>query len=231
MYSTDSLHAAVVEIIARPHARVRYTTIQNWSKNVYNLVTKRAIAEEGAFVEWVDCNLGSKVTMKYPSVILRGRGARADTLSVALAGPGQHQDVGAKMIHTAPDTRSNVLSKSVSFGTGRTSYRGLSKVVRGARGVRMSVRCDALLMDPQSRADTYPTLKVDEKDTRVEHEATVSKIGEKELFYLRSRGLTEIGASSLIVSGFFEPLVKTLPMDYAVEMNRLIELQMEGSVG
>jgi len=231
VYSTDSLHAAVVEIIAQPHARVRYTTVQNWSKNVYNLVTKRAIAEEGAFVEWVDCNLGSKVTMKYPSVILRGRGARADTLSVALAGPGQHQDAGAKMIHTAPDTRSNVLSKSVSFGTGRTSYRGLSKVVRGARGVRMSVRCDALLMDPQSRADTYPTLKVDEKDTRVEHEATVSKIGEKELFYLRSRGLTEIGASSLIVSGFFEPLVKTLPMDYAVEMNRLIELQIEGSVG
>lgn len=231
VYSTDSLHAAVVEIIARPHARVRYTTVQNWSKNVYNLVTKRAIAEEGAFVEWVDCNLGSKVTMKYPSVILRGRGARADTLSVALAGPGQHQDAGAKMIHTAPDTRSNVLSKSVSFGTGRTSYRGLSKVVRGAKGVRMSVRCDAMLMDPESRSDTYPTLKVDERDTRVEHEATVSKIGEKELFYLRSRGLSEIAASSLIVSGFFEPLVKTLPIDYAVEMNRLIELQMEGTVG
>lgn len=231
VYSTNSLHAAVVEIIARPHARVRYTTIQNWSKNVYNLVTKRAIAEEGAFVEWVDCNMGSKVTMKYPSVILRGRGARADTLSVALAGRGQHQDAGAKMIHVAPDTRSNVLSKSVSFGGGRTSYRGHSKVIRGAKNVRMSVRCDALLLDPESRSDTYPTLTVDEEDTRVEHEATVSKIGEKELFYLRSRGLSEVEAASLIVSGFFEPLTKTLPIDYAVEMNRLINLQMEGSVG
>jgi len=231
VYRTASLHAAVVEIVAHPYARVRYTTVQNWSKNVYNLVTKRAIAEEGAFVEWIDANLGSKVTMKYPSVILRGRGARADTLSIALAGPGQHQDAGTKMIHTAPDTHSNVLSKSVSFGSGRTSYRGMSRVVRGARGVRMSVRCDALLMDPESRSDTYPTLKVDEKDTRIEHEATVSKIGEKELFYLRSRGLSEIQASSLLVSGFFEPLVKTLPVDYAVEMNRLIELQMEGSVG
>jgi Fe-S cluster assembly protein SufB len=231
VYSTNSLHAAVVEIIARPHARVRYTTVQNWSKNVYNLVTKRAIAEEGAFVEWVDCNLGSKVTMKYPSVILRGRGARADTLSVSLAGPGQHQDAGAKMIHVAPYTQSNVLSKSVSFGSGRTSYRGLSKIVRGAKGARMSVRCDALLIDPESRSDTYPTLAVDEADVSLEHEAKVSRIGEKELFYLKSRGLSEVEASSLIVSGFFEPLTKTLPIDYAIEMNRLITLQMEGSVG
>ncbi|TSC63033.1 MAG: Fe-S cluster assembly protein SufB [Parcubacteria group bacterium Gr01-1014_106] len=231
VYSTDSLHAAVVEIIAKPYAKVRYTTVQNWSNNVYNLVTKRARAEEGAFVEWIDCNLGSKITMKYPSVLLTGRGARADTLSVALAGPGQHQDAGAKMIHIAPDTRSNVVSKSVSFGGGRTSYRGMSRVVKGAKNARVSVRCDALLMDPSSRSDTYPTIKIDEEDTRMEHEATVSKIGEKELFYLRSRGLSEVQACSLIVSGFFEALVKTLPVDYAVEMNRLIELQMEGSVG
>ncbi len=231
VYSTDSLHAAVVEIIARPFSRVRYTTVQNWSQNVYNLVTKRAIAEEGAFVEWVDCNLGSKVTMKYPSVILKGRGARADTLSVALAGPGQHQDTGAKMIHIAPDTRSNVLSKSVSFGGGRTSYRGMSRVVRGAKNAKMIVRCDALLADAASRSDTYPTLAVDESDVTLEHEATVSRIRDKELFYLRSRGLSETEASSLIVSGFFEPLVKTLPVDYAVEMNRLIELTMEDAVG
>lgn len=231
VYTKDSLHSAVVEIIAKPYSRVRYTTIQNWSKNVYNLVTKRARAEEGAFMEWVDCNLGSQVTMKYPSVILAGRGARGDTLSVALAGPGQHQDAGAKMIHLAPDTISNVLSKSVSFGGGRTSYRGLSQVVRGAKNSRLSVRCDALLMDPASRSDTYPTMKIDEEDVRTEHEARVSKIGEKELFYLRTRGFSEIDAASLVVSGFFEPLVKELPVDYAVEMNRLIKLEMEGSVG
>jgi len=231
IYSTDSLHAAVVEIIAHSHSRVRYITVQNWSKNVYNLVTKRARAEEGAFVEWIDCNLGSKVTMKYPSVILAGRGARADTLSIALAGSGQSQDAGAKMIHIASDTISNVVSKSVSFGGGRTSYRGLSRVVRGAKNSRISVRCDALILDPESRADTYPTQKIDEEQVRVEHEARVSKLGEKELFYLRSRGLSEIEASSLIVTGFFEPLMKYLPVDYAVEMNRLIELQMEGAVG
>ena len=231
VYSSDSLHAAVVEIIAHPYSRVRYTTVQNWSNNVYNLVTKRMRAEEGAFVEWIDCNLGSRTTMKYPSVLLMGRGARADTLSVAMAGPGQHQDAGAKMIHMAPDTISNVISKSVSFGGGRTSYRGLSKVVRGAKNSRLSVRCDALLMDPESRTDTYPTQKIDEEDVRMEHEAKVSKIGEKELFYLRSRGLSEIEAASLIVAGFFEPLVKYLPVDYAVEMNRLIALQMEGAVG
>lgn len=231
VYTTDSLHAAVVEIIAKPHSRVRYTTIQNWSRNVYNLVTKRARAEEGALVEWIDCNLGSKVTMKYPAVLLTGRGARGDTLSVAMAGPGQHQDSGAKMIHTAPDTISNVISKSVSFGGGRTSYRGLSRVVRGAKNSRLSVRCDALILDPQSRSDTYPTLKIDEEDTRMEHEAKVSKLGDKELFYLRSRGLSEIESASLIVTGFFDPLIKTLPVDYAVEMNRLIKMEMEGSVG
>ena len=231
VYSRDSLHAAVVEIIAKPYSRVRYTTIQNWSRNVYNLVTKRARAEEGAFVEWVDCNLGSRVTMKYPSVILAGRGARADTLSVAMAGPGQHQDSGAKMIHLASDTRSNVVAKSVSFGGGRTSYRGLVRVVRGAKNAKLSVRCDALLLDPQSRSDTYPTMKIDEQETHVEHEARVSKMGEKELFYLRSRGLSEIDAASLVISGFFEPLNKYLPVDYAVEMNRLIKLEMEGSVG
>lgn len=231
VYSRDSLHAAVVEIIAKPHSRVRYTTIQNWSNNVYNLVTKRARAEEGAFVEWVDCNLGSRVTMKYPSVILAGRGARADTLSIAMAGPGQHQDSGAKMIHLAPDTHSNVVAKSVSFGGGRTSYRGLARVVRGAKNAKVSVRCDALLLDPQSRSDTYPTMKIDEQETHVEHEAKVSRIGDKELFYLRSRGLSEIDAASLIVGGFFEPLNKYLPVDYAVEMNRLIKLEMEGSVG
>ncbi|TSC77805.1 MAG: FeS assembly protein SufB [Parcubacteria group bacterium Gr01-1014_33] len=231
VYSTDSLHAAVVEIIAKPYSHVRYTTVQNWSRNVYNLVTKRARAEEGAFMEWVDCNLGSKITMKFPSVVLAGRGARGDTLSVALAGPGQHQDAGAKMIHIAPDTISNVVSKSVSFGGGRTSYRGLSRVVRGAKKSRLTVRCDALLLDPESRTDTYPTQKIDEEDVRMEHEAKVSKIGEKELFYLRSRGLSELEAASLIVTGFFEPLIKELPVDYAVEMNRLIQLEMEGSVG
>ena len=231
VYASDSLHAAVVEIIAQPHSRVRYITVQNWSNNVYNLVTKRARAEEGAFVEWIDCNMGSRSTMKYPSVILAGRGARADTLSIAMAGPGQHQDAGAKMIHVAPDTISNVVSKSVSFGGGRTSYRGLSRVVRGAKNARLSVRCDALILDPQSRSDTYPTQKIDEQDVRVEHEARVSKLGEKELFYLRSRGLSEVEASSLIVTGFFEPLMKYLPVDYAVEMNRLIQLEMEGAVG
>jgi len=231
VYAKDSLHAAVVEIVAKPHSRVRYTTVQNWSRNVYNLVTKRAQAEEGAYMEWVDCNLGSKATMKYPSIILAGRGARGDTLSVAMAGAGQHQDAGAKMIHLASDTISNVVSKSVSFGGGRASYRGLTRVVKGAERSRVSVRCDALLLDKNSRSDTYPTIKIDEKNTRAEHEAKVSRLGEKELFYLQSRGLSEIESSSLIVAGFFEPLVKTLPVDYAVEMNRLIKMEMEGGVG
>ena len=230
-YSSDSLHSAVVEIIVKKGARVQYTTIQNWSGNVYNLVTKRAMAYENAEMFWLDCNLGSKVTMKYPSVFLMGRGASADTLSIAMAGPGQHQDAGAKMVHMAPDTRSNVISKSVSFGGGRTSYRGLSQAIRGAMNSRITVRCDALILDPLSRSDTYPTMKIDEEHVRVEHEAKVSKIGEKELFYLRSRGLSEIDASSLIVTGFFEPLMKYLPVDYAVEMNRLIKFEMEGAVG
>lgn len=231
VYSTDSLHAAVVEIIAHKYAHVRYTTIQNWSNNVYNLVTKRARAEEGSLVEWIDGNLGSKLTMKYPSVFMWGRGARADILSVAMAGPGQHQDAGAKVVHLAPDTISNIVSKSVSFGGGRTTYRGLAKVIKGAERSRLSVRCDALIMDPASRSDTYPTMAIEEENVRTEHEATVSRLGEKELWYLRSRGLSETEAASLIVSGFFEPLTKTLPIDYAIEMNRLIEMQMEGAVG
>ncbi|MDO8558598.1 MAG: Fe-S cluster assembly protein SufB [bacterium] len=231
VYSTDSLHAAVVEIIAHKNAHVRYTTIQNWSSNVYNLVTKRARAEEGAFVEWIDGNLGSKLTMKYPSVFMFGRGARADILSMALAGPGQHQDAGAKVVHLAPDTTSSIISKSVSFGGGRTTYRGLAKVVKGAERSRISVRCDALILDPESRSDTYPTMAIEEENVRVEHEATVSRIGEKELFYLNARGLTQIEATSMIVAGFFEPLAKVLPIDYAIELNRLIEMEMEGSVG
>ncbi len=231
VYSTDSLHAAVVEIIAHKNAHVRYTTIQNWSSNVYNLVTKRARAEEGAFVEWIDGNLGSKLTMKYPSVFMFGRGARADILSIALAGPGQHQDAGAKVVHMAPDTVSNIISKSVSFGGGRTTYRGLAKAIRGAERSRISVRCDALILDSKSRSDTYPTMAIEEENVRVEHEATVSRIGDKELFYLNARGLTQIEATSMIVAGFFEPLAKVLPIDYAIELNRLIEMEMEGSVG
>lgn len=230
-YSTDSLHAAVVEIIALKDSHVRYTTIQNWSNNVYNLVTKRARAEEGAFVEWIDGNLGSKLTMKYPSVFMFGRGARADVLSIALAGPGQHQDAGAKIVHLAPDTKSTIVSKSVSFGGGRTSYRGLAKVIKGAERSRIKTRCDALILDAKSRSDTYPTLTIEEENVRVEHEATVSRIGEKELFYLQSRGLKPTEAASMIVAGFFEPLAKVLPIDYAIELNRLIEMEMEGSVG
>jgi len=228
-YSTDALHAAVVEVIAHKGAHVRYTTIQNWSSNVYNLVTKRARAEEGAFIEWVDGNLGSKITMKYPSVLLAGRGARADILSVALAGKKQHQDTGAKVIHMAPDTVSNILSKSVSFGGGRASYRGVAQVVKGAHRAKIKVRCDALLCDARSRSDTYPTIKVEEQDARIEHEATVSRISDKELFYLASRGFSETEAASLVVSGFFEPLAKTLPFDYAIELNRLIRMEMENT--
>jgi len=231
IYSTDSLHSAVVELIALPGAHIRYTTIQNWSKNVYNLVTKRAVAHEEATVEWVDGNLGSKLTMKYPSVYMVGKGARGEILSVAFAGPDQHQDAGAKMIHAAPHTTSTVTSKSISKGGGRTSYRGLVQVYEGCAGVKCNVRCDALLMDEFSRSDTYPTMDIDAQDVRIEHEATVSKVGEEQLFYLMSRGLTEAEATTMIVNGFFEPFAKELPLEYAVELNRLIQLEMEGSVG
>ena len=231
VYAASSLHSAVVEIIAHKGARVRYTTVQNWSNNVYNLVTKRAVAEEDAVVEWVDCNIGSKVTMKYPSVILKGRGARADILSMAFAGSAQHQDAGGKVIHLAEDTSSNIISKSVSQGGGRTSYRGLLRVAEGAKRAKANVVCDALILDSTSRSDTYPTIQIDESDVSVGHEASVSKVGEEQLFYLKSRGLSEEQAKLFIINGFIEPIVKELPMEYAVEMNRLIALEMEGSVG
>ena len=230
-YSSDSLHSAVVELIAMPHARIRYVTIQNWSKNVYNLVTKRAVAYEGATVEWLDGNLGSKLTMKYPGVYLMGRGARGEVLSVAFAGPDQHQDAGAKMIHAAPDTSSVITSKSISKGTGRTTYRGLVKVYPGAVNAKSTVRCDALLLNHESRSDTYPTMEIDEKRVQIGHEATVSKIGDEQLFYAMSRGLSEPEAMSMIVNGFIEPFVKALPLEYAVELNRLVQLEMEGAVG
>ncbi len=231
VYSSDSLHSAVVELIAKPGAHIRYTTIQNWSKNVYNLVTKRAVAEEDAKVEWVDGNLGSKLTMKYPSIYLTGKGAHGEVLSIAFAGKDQHQDAGAKMVHVAPDTSSIIVSKSISKDGGRTSYRGLVKVYPDAHDCKSSVRCDALLMDEASRSDTYPTMEVDEKDVTIEHEATVSKVGEEQLFYLMSRGLSQAEATTMIVNGFFEPFTKELPLEYAVELNRLIQLEMEGSVG
>ena len=231
VYAVDSLHCAVVEIIAKPYSRVRYTTMQNWSNDVYNLVTKRAWAEEGATVEWIDGNFGSKVTMKYPSVFLKGPGSRADILSLAYAGPGQYQDAGAKAIHLAPNTSSNIVSKSISRGGGHTSYRGLLHVAQQAKNSKAKVRCDALLLDPESRSDTYPTNDVRTSDVQIEHEAVVSKIGDEQLFYLRSRGLSELDATSLIVSGFIEPIAKELPMEYAVELNRLIQLEMDGSVG
>ncbi len=230
-YSSDSLHSAVVELIAKPGAHIRYTTIQNWSNNVYNLVTKRAVAEEGAKVEWVDGNLGSKLTMKYPAIYLMGPKAHGEVLSIAFAGEGQHQDAGAKMVHFAKDTSSIIVSKSISKDGGRTSYRGLVKVYPGAENVKSSVKCDALLMDEESRSDTYPTMEIDEKDVTIEHEATVSKVGEDQLFYLMSRGLTQEQATTMIVNGFFEPFTKELPLEYAVELNRLIALNMEGSVG
>ncbi|MBX9769773.1 MAG: Fe-S cluster assembly protein SufB [Candidatus Obscuribacterales bacterium] len=230
-YSSDSLHSAVVELIAKPGAHIRYTTIQNWSNNVYNLVTKRAAAYDGAKVEWVDGNLGSKLTMKYPSIYLMGPKAHGEVLSIAFAGEGQHQDAGAKMVHFAPDTSSIIVSKSISKDGGRTSYRGLVKVYPGAENVKSSVKCDALLMDEESRSDTYPTMEIDEKDVTIEHEATVSKVGEDQLFYLMSRGLTQDEATTMIVNGFFEPFTKELPLEYAVELNRLIALNMEGSVG
>jgi Fe-S cluster assembly protein SufB len=230
-YSSESLHSAVVEIIVKRGARCRYTTIQNWSSNVYNLVTKRAMAYGDSVMEWVDGNLGSRLTMKYPAIYLMEPGARGETLSIAFAGEGQHQDAGAKMVHAAPHTSSRIISKSISKGGGRSSYRGLVKVQKDARHCRSNVVCDALILDPESRSDTYPYIEVDENDVAIEHEASVSKIAEEQLFYLMSRGLSEAEASAMIVSGFVEPLVKELPMEYAVEMNRLIELQMEGSVG
>ncbi len=231
VYSTDSLHSAVVEIIVKKGARVRYTTVQNWSNNVYNLVTKRAKVEEEGVMEWVDANLGSKLTMKYPSVYLMGRGARGEVLSIAYAGAGQHQDAGAKAIHMASDTTSKITSKSISKDGGRTSYRGLLQVIPGLTGVKSKVVCDALLLDEHSRSDTYPTMDIKSQDVKIEHEATVSKVGEEQLFYLQSRGLSQELAESMVVNGFIEPIVKEIPLEYAVEMNRLIQLQMIGSVG
>ena len=231
VYSTDSLHSAVVEIIAKPGSRVRYTTVQNWSQNVYNLVTKRAVAQEGATMEWVDCNLGSKLTMKYPSIYLTGERAHGEVLSIAFAGDGQHQDAGAKIIHAAPKTTSSIFSKSISKDGGRSTYRGLLEVADGATETRSKVVCDALLLDEDSRSDTYPTIRIDANDADIGHEATVSKVGDDMLFYLQSRGLSEEEASKMIVNGFIEPVTKELPMEYAVELNRLIELQMEGSIG
>ena len=231
IYKSDSLHSAVVEIIVKKNARVRYTTIQNWSNNVYNLVTKRATCEEGATMEWIDGNIGSKVTMKYPAVFLLGEHAKGETLSIAFAGEGQHQDAGAKMVHAAPNTSSTIVSKSVARGGGRTSYRGLVQVLEGAEHSKSSVVCDALLVDQISRSDTYPYVDVREDDVQMGHEATVSKVSEDQLFYLRSRGLSEEEAMAMIVRGFVEPIARELPMEYALELNRLIELQMEGAVG
>ena len=231
IYSSDSLHSAVVEIIVKKNARVRYTTIQNWSNNVYILVTKRAVAEAGATMEWVDGNLGSKITMKYPAVVMTGEHAKGEVLSVAMAGEGQHQDAGAKMTHAAPHTSSSIISKSIARGGGRTSYRGLVQVNDGAHHSKSTVKCDALLVDNVSRSDTYPYVDVREDDVEMGHEATVSKVSDDQLFYLMSRGLTEDEAMAMIVRGFIEPIAKELPMEYALELNRLIELQMEGAVG
>jgi Fe-S cluster assembly protein SufB len=231
IYSSDSLHSAVVEIIVKKNARVRYTTIQNWSNNVYNLVTKRATAAQGATMEWVDGNIGSKVTMKYPAVYLLGEHAKGETLSIAFAGEGQHQDAGAKMVHAAPYTSSSIVSKSVARGGGRTSYRGLVQVLEGSHHSASTVRCDALLVDTISRSDTYPYVDVREDNVRMGHEATVSKVSDDQLFYLMSRGMSEDEAMAMIVRGFIEPIARELPMEYALELNRLIELQMEGAVG
>jgi Fe-S cluster assembly protein SufB len=231
IYSSDSLHSAVVEIIVKKDARCRYTTIQNWSTNVYNLVTKRAVAHEGATMEWIDGNIGSKVTMKYPAIYLVGPHAKGETLSVAFAGENQHQDAGAKMVHQAPHTSSTIISKSVARGGGRTSYRGLVQVAEGAHHSASTVKCDALLVDTISRSDTYPYVDVREDDVSMGHEATVSKVSEDQLFYLMSRGMNEDEAMAMIVRGFVEPIARELPMEYALELNRLIELQMEGAVG
>lgn len=231
VYSSNSLHSAVVEIIVKKDARCRYTTIQNWSTDVYNLVTKRAVAQEGGTMEWIDGNLGSKVTMKYPAVYMMGPRAHGEILSIAFAGKGQHQDAGGKVVHGAPYTSSKIVSKSISKDGGRASYRGLLKVAKGAHHSKSNVVCDALLLDEASRSDTYPYIEIEEDDVSVGHEASVSKIGEEQLFYLMSRGIGEDEAAAMIVGGFIEPLVKELPMEYAVEMNRLIQLQMEGSIG
>ena len=231
IFKTDSLHAAVVEIMVKKGARVRYTTIQNWSKNVYNLVTKRMFVEEEGFGEWIDGNLGSQLTMKYPSVYLKGRKARGEILSLAFAGDGQHQDAGGKAIHLAPETSSIITSKSVSKDGGRTSYRGLLHVAKGAIDSKSTVRCDALILDPHSRSDTYPTMQIDEERVHIGHEASVSRIGEEQLFYFQSRGIPQAEAEVMIVNGFVEPIVRELPMEYAVELNRLIQLEMIGSVG
>ena len=231
IYSSDSLHSAVVEIIVKKGGRCRYTTIQNWSTNVYNLVTKRAVAHEGATMEWIDGNLGSKVTMKYPAVWLMGEHAKGETLSIAFASEGQHQDAGSKMVHAAPNTSSSIVSKSVARGGGRTSYRGLVQILEGAHGSKSTVKCDALLVDDISRSDTYPYVDVREDDVSMGHEATVSKVSADQLFYLMSRGMTEDEAMAMIVRGFIEPIARELPMEYALELNRLIELQMEGAVG
>jgi len=230
-YTTDSLHSAVVEIVVEKGARCRYTTIQNWSSNVYNLVTKRALAKEGAVMEWVDCNLGSKVTMKYPSVYLVGKHAHGEVLSIALADKGQHQDAGAKMIHVAPYTSSLIMSKSICLNGGRSSYRGMVKIPKGSKGCKSNVMCDALILDSESRTDTYPYNYIDEDDVELGHEATVSRLNSEQMFYLTSKGLSEETASALIVSGFVEPIAKELPMEYAAELNALIAMSMAGSVG
>ncbi len=231
IYSSDSLHSAVVEIIIKDGGRCRYTTIQNWSNNVYNLVTKRAVAKKNATMEWVDGNLGSKVTMKYPAVILEGEGAHGEVLSIAFAGHGQHQDAGAKITHLAPNTTSQIISKSISKDGGRATYRGLLKIVEGADNVKSNVVCDALLLDDRSRSDTYPTIECDARNVTMGHEASVSRVGEDQLFYAMTRGMSEDEANAMIVNGFIEPLVKELPMEYALEMNRLIQIQLEGSIG
>ena len=231
MYSTESLHSAVVEVMVKRGARCRYTTIQNWANNIYNLVTKRAMAYQDATMEWIDGNLGSQLTMKYPAVYMMEPGARGEILSIAFSSKGQHQDAGAKLVHCAPHTTGQIISKSISKNGGRSSYRGLVKVEKGAHHSRSNVVCDALILDPESRSDTYPYIEIAEQDVSIGHEASVSRIGEEQLFYLMSRGLSESEASTMIVNGFIEPLVKELPMEYAVEMNRLIQLQMEGSVG
>jgi Fe-S cluster assembly protein SufB len=230
-YTSNSLHSAVVEIIVKPGGRCRYTTIQNWSNNVFNLVTKRAVAYENATMEWVDGNLGSRLTMKYPAVILKGEGAHGEVLSIAFAGKGQHQDAGGKITHLAPNTSSQIISKSISKDGGRSSYRGLLKIAEGADNVKSNVVCDALLLDDASRSDTYPYIEVEAKNVTMGHEASVSKVGEDQLFYLMSRGLSEDEANAMVVNGFIEPLVKELPMEYALELNRLIQIQLEGSIG
>lgn len=231
IYSTNSLHSAVVEIICKKNARVRYTTIQNWAPNIYNLVTKRAVAEENATMEWVDGNIGSKLTMKYPSVVLKGRGAKGMVLSIAIAGKGQHQDAGAKMIHLAPDTTSTIVSKSISKHGGKVTYRGLASFGRQATGAKSNIQCDTLILDNESTSDTIPYNEIMNDNIILEHEATVSKVSEEQLFYLMSRGLTEADATQMIIMGFIEPFTKELPMEYAVEMNRLIKFEMEGSIG